>query len=118
MIYGVIMAGGSGTRFWPYSRKDRPKQLLNITGKKTMIRDTVERISPLIPFDRIMVVTGAAHAEEIRRQIPELDHEVVLAEPQGRNTAPCIAWAAYKLLKRDPDAIMVEIGRASCRERV
>jgi mannose-1-phosphate guanylyltransferase len=53
------------------------------------------------------VVTGAAHAEEIRRQIPELDHEVVLAEPQGRNTAPCIAWAAYKLLKRDPDAIMV-----------
>ena len=107
MIYGVIMAGGSGTRFWPYSRQDRPKQLLNITGNKTMIRNTVERISPLIPFERIIVVTGATHTEEIKRQIPELNDDMVLAEPEGRNTAPCIAWAAYKLLKIDPDGIMV-----------
>jgi mannose-1-phosphate guanylyltransferase len=106
MIHAVIMAGGSGTRFWPESRKNRPKQLLRIAGKRTMIRATIERILPEIPFHRVMVVTGVAHADEIRSQISELSEGMVVAEPVGRNTAPCIALAAYKLRKSDPDAIM------------
>jgi len=107
MLYAVIMAGGSGTRFWPESRKNRPKQLLKIVTEKTMIRDTVERILPLIPFRQIMVVTGASHAQEIRRQLPELNADAVAEEPVGRNTAPCVALAAYKLVKNDPNGIMV-----------
>lgn len=106
MIHAVIIAGGSGTRFWPESRKNRPKQLLTITGDRTMIRATVERILPVIPFDRMMVVTGASHADRVREQLPELPADMVVAEPQGRNTAPCIALAAYKLKKKDPAAIM------------
>jgi len=106
MLYGVIMAGGSGTRFWPQSRQSRPKQLLRMAGDKTMIRATVERILPEIPFERIMVVTAATYAEDIISEVPELDCDMLVAEPQGRNTAPCIALAAYKLLKKDPEAVM------------
>ncbi len=107
MIYAVIMAGGSGTRFWPQSRRNKPKQLLNIAGEKTMIRATVERLVHEIPFHQIMVVTAESHAEVVRSQVPELDPDMVVAEPQGRNTAPCIALAAFKLYKKDPDAVMV-----------
>jgi mannose-1-phosphate guanylyltransferase len=107
MLYGVIMAGGSGTRFWPQSRKKRPKQLLKIAGDRTMIRATIERIMPVISCERIMVVTGVSHADEIRAEIPELGEAMVVAEPQGRNTAPCIALAAYRIAKEDPDAVMV-----------
>ena len=107
MIHGVIMAGGSGTRFWPNSRRNRPKQLLNIEGRKPMIRATLERIAPIIPFDRIMVVTGSSHADEIKEQLPELNDAQILVEPMGRDTAPCIALAAYEVAKQDPDAVMV-----------
>ncbi len=107
MMYGVIMAGGSGTRFWPESRKRKPKQLLSIAGEKTMIRATVERIEPVIPFDRIMVITGGLHAAEIKAQLPELRDEMVVVEPFGRNTAACIALAAFKLQRMDPYAVMV-----------
>jgi len=106
MLYAVIMAGGSGTRFWPQSRQSKPKQLLKIAGDKTMIRATVERILPEIPFDRIMVVTAATYAQEIRDQLPELRADMLVAEPRGRNTAPCIALAACKLLKKDPETVM------------
>lgn len=106
MLYGVIMAGGSGTRFWPASRKHIPKQLLNVVRDKTMIRATVERILPVIPFSRMMTVTAAAHADEIRGQLPELDPGMVVVEPLCRNTAPCVALAAYKLIGMDSDALM------------
>jgi mannose-1-phosphate guanylyltransferase len=106
MIFGVIMAGGSGTRFWPESRKCKPKQLLNIMGDRTMIRATVRRILPDIPFERITVVTAAPHADEIYSQLPELTDGMIVTEPEGRNTAPCIALAAYKLYKIDPDGVM------------
>lgn len=106
MTYGVIMAGGSGTRFWPASRKCRPKQLLNMVGDGTMIRATVLRILPEIPFQSIIVVTAASHADEIRVQLPEMSRDRIVAEPEGRNTAPCIALAAYKLHKIDPDGVM------------
>lgn len=107
MIYAVIMAGGSGTRFWPASRRAKPKQLLAISGDRTMIRATVERMVPEIPFHRTMVVTGRDHAAEIVSQVPELVKEMIVIEPRGKNTAPCVALAAYKLLKTDPDAVMV-----------
>lgn len=107
MTYGVIMAGGSGTRFWPESRKCKPKQLLNIMGDRTMIRATVRRLLPDIPFERITVVTCASHADEICTQLPELRKDMIVIEPEGRNTAPCIALAAYKLHKIDPDAVMI-----------
>jgi len=106
MLYGVIMAGGSGTRFWPQSRKRTPKQLLKIAGDQTMIRVTVERILPEIPFERILVVAGDSHAQEIRAELPELNEKMVVGEPQGRNTGPCIALAAYRIAKEDPNAIM------------
>ncbi len=105
-LYAVIMAGGSGTRFWPQSRKSRPKQLLTITGSKTMIRATADRIAPKIPSERILVVAGKFCADAIRAELPELPTDRIIAEPLGRNTAPCIALAAYKLAKIDPDAIM------------
>ncbi|MGC8659761.1 MAG: mannose-1-phosphate guanylyltransferase [Desulfomonilaceae bacterium] len=106
-LYSVIMAGGSGVRFWPQSRRHRPKQLLKIVGEKTMIRATVDRVSPVTPYDRIMVVTGAHHAEKIRMQIPEIPNDLIVTEPVGRNTAPCIALAAYRLAKIDSDAVML-----------
>ncbi len=106
MLYAVIMAGGSGTRFWPQSRQSKPKQLLKIAGEKTMVRATAERVLPEIPFDRIMVVTAEVYAQEIRNELPELSGDMLVAEPRGRNTAPCIALAAYKLLKKDPEAVM------------
>lgn len=109
MLHCVIMAGGSGTRFWPQSRKHRPKQLLNIVGEKTMIRATVERVLPIISFDRILVVTGGSHEEKIRAQLPEIANTSIVAEPVGRNTAPCIALAAYKLRKTEPDAVMAAL---------
>ncbi len=101
------MAGGSGTRFWPESRKRKPKQLLKIFSDKTMVRETVERILPEIPFDRIMIVTTENYSDEIKKEIPEISETMIVAEPQGRNTAPCIALAAYKIFKQDPEGVMV-----------
>jgi mannose-1-phosphate guanylyltransferase len=109
MLYGVIMAGGSGTRFWPQSRITKPKQLLKIAGDRTMIRATIDRVMPEISCERIMIVTGVAHADEIRAEIPELGENMVVSEPRGRNTAPCIALAAYRIAKEDPDAVMVAL---------
>lgn len=106
MFHCVIMAGGSGTRFWPQSRRARPKQLLSIAGRKTMIRATVDRLLPTIPVERIMIVAAESCAEQIRTEIAELLPEKTIAEPQGRNTAPCIALAAYKLAKEHGDAVM------------
>ena len=106
-LYSVIMAGGSGVRFWPQSRRRRPKQLLKIVGEKTMIRATIDRVIPVTSPDRIMVVTGAHHEENIRKQIPELPANSVVAEPIGRNTAPCVALAAYKIAKQDPGSVML-----------
>lgn len=106
-LYAVIMAGGKGSRFWPKSREKMPKHLLNITGKKTIIQKTVERIEPLIPAENIFVVTGVAHCDEVIRQLPDLPGKNIIIEPFMRNTAPCIGLAAMHIKKRDPDGIMV-----------
>jgi mannose-1-phosphate guanylyltransferase len=107
MLYAVIMAGGSGTRFWPKSRRDRPKQLLSLSGAMTMIQQTVARVEPLVPRDRILVVTGADQADATRAQLPDLPAQSVIAEPAPRDTAPCVALAAGIVQKDDPHATMI-----------
>ena len=105
--YGVIMAGGIGSRFWPASRRDRPKQFLNVFGDATLIQNTAARLQGLVPPERQLVVTNERYTEQTARQLPALPGENVLAEPVGRNTAPCIAYAATVLHARDPDAVMI-----------
>src|SRR3954470_22290572 len=108
-VYAVIMAGGSGTRFWPLSRRAWPKQFLALAdGDESLLQSTVRRISGPggVPSDRILVVTSERHAEATRQQLPELPPENVLAEPAARNTAPCVAWAAAHVSARSPRAVM------------
>ena len=107
MLHAVVMAGGSGTRFWPQSRTARPKQLLPIAGTDTMLRQTVDRLGEAIPPDRVWVVTNAVQADEVRRQLPEVPPGNVLVEPCARNTAPCVGLAAVHLAAADPDAVML-----------
>lgn len=106
-LYAVIMAGGSGTRFWPASRAATPKQLIRIAGTTTMIQATVARVQPLIPAERVLVVTTAALAEETRRQLPMLKREHIIAEPVGRDTAAAVALAAVVVDRVAPGAAMV-----------
>jgi len=107
MLHVVVMAGGSGTRFWPKSRRNRPKQLLNLSGEATMIQQTVARIGPLAPPSRVWVITGADQAAAVRAQLPDVPSANVVAEPCPRDTAPCIGLAAAMIARADPEAVMV-----------
>jgi mannose-1-phosphate guanylyltransferase len=107
MLHAIIMAGGSGTRFWPKSRRDRPKQLLRLAGGATMLQQTVARIEPLVARDRVMIITGADQAAATRDQLPEIPAANVIAEPCPRDTAPCVGLAAGMVVKRDPAGTMV-----------
>ena len=106
--YCIIMAGGSGTRFWPLSRSNRPKQFLDVadTGK-TFIRQTYERFMNVVPQENILVVSADRYKDLVKEQLPELEDRNLLLEPYQRNTAPCIAYATYSLLQRDPEARVV-----------
>ena len=104
--YALILAGGRGTRFWPRSRSRRAKQVLEIIGQGTLIQQTVKRLEPAVPRERIWILTNALLREEIIRQLPGVPREQVLAEPAGRNTAPAIGLAAQVLLHQDPDAVL------------
>jgi mannose-1-phosphate guanylyltransferase len=106
-MYAVIMAGGKGTRFWPRSREKKPKQLLNIVGRRSMVQQTIARIGSLLPVENILVVAGEDHGEELRIQLAELPAENIFLEPVGRNTAACIGLAALLVQHRDPSAVMV-----------
>jgi len=107
MTYAVIMAGGRGTRFWPLSRRARPKQFIHVVDEDTLIQTTVARLLGLIPLDQCYIVTHERYVDVSKEQLPALPAENILAEPISRNTAPCIVFAAMKLLQRDPDATMV-----------
>ncbi|GIL22491.1 MAG: mannose-1-phosphate guanylyltransferase [Bacteroidota bacterium] len=107
-LYVVLMAGGVGTRFWPYSRNSRPKQFLDVLGiGKTLLQSSYERFLPLCPPENIFVVTNEEHEAITRQQLPGLAPHQVLTEPMRKNTAPCIAFASYKINKLNPDAVMV-----------
>lgn len=94
MLTALIMAGGKGTRFWPLSTEEKPKQFLNLIGEETMIQMTVNRIKPIIPIERIFVCTGEMYVDLVKEQLPELPERNIIVEPEGRNTAPCIALSA------------------------
>ncbi len=108
-MYIVLMAGGIGTRFWPRSRISRPKQMLNIFGNKSMLRMTYTRIKGLTEDEKILVITNAELTEKVREDLPELPAQNIIAEPFGRNTAPCIGLAASIIQKRNrmDDEVMV-----------
>jgi mannose-1-phosphate guanylyltransferase len=105
-FYPVILAGGRGTRFWPLSRKRRAKQLLALEGTRTMIQQTVSRLTPLAPASRVWIITNEDSQREILRQLPRLNRQRIIAEPLGRNTAPAIGLAAFILMRSDPDGVI------------
>lgn len=109
MQYGVIMAGGAGTRLWPLSRSDRPKQLLPVVHGRSLLQLSYERLRGLLPPDRIFVCTGAAHGRAVLDNLPELPKENLLGEPAGRDTANAVGFPAAVLHQRDPDAVMAVV---------
>ncbi|MDA8336266.1 MAG: mannose-1-phosphate guanylyltransferase [Peptococcaceae bacterium] len=104
MLYAVIMAGGTGQRFWPLSRRARPKQFLPLMGDRTMLQATVDRLTGWIPEENIIVVTGQAYLDTVSEQLPRIGN--VLGEPCGRDTAAAVGLAARQLVDRDPAAVM------------
>jgi len=112
-VFALVLAGGAGTRFWPASRALRPKQLLALAGEGALLRQTVERVLPLCAeggsagWERVLIATGAHLAAATGAMLPELGEQAFLLEPLPRNTAPCIAWAAAVVARRDPEAVLM-----------
>ena len=107
--WAAILAGGSGTRFWPLSTQERPKQMLHLAGDTSLLASTVERLGGLIPPERVLVITGNALVDESRRQLPALPAENVLAEPRAASTAPALTWATSIAADRDPAARVLSL---------
>ncbi len=107
MLHAVIIAGGSGTRLWPESRAAKAKQFLSFESGRTMIAATVDRLNPLVPENRVLIVTGRSMVPNVKESLPNLAAENILGEPAARNTAPCIGLAAVRLLHDDPEATMI-----------
>ena len=105
-LYGLILAGGRGTRFWPRSRRSSAKQVLRFFGEATLIQQTVERLKPILPPERLWILTNDHLRDEIVRQLPEVPKRQILAEPAQRNTAPAIGLAAQIIHLVDPKAVM------------
>jgi len=107
VLYAVILAGGKGERFWPKSRKSYPKQLLNIVDGETMIERTIERISPIVPPERLFIVGNKEIENEFRNLNIRIPAENYLCEPEGKNTAPAVGFAAFTIQRVDKDAVMI-----------
>jgi mannose-1-phosphate guanylyltransferase len=105
-VYVVIMAGGSGTRFWPLSRRKTPKQLLDLFGGTTLLEQAVKRVEGVVPPERIYIFTNSLVRGQMVRLLPHIPARQIVAEPAQRNTAPCVGLAANEILRRDPDGIM------------
>ena len=107
-FYVVIMAGGVGSRFWPYSRNDHPKQFLDVMGVgSSLLQLTFQRFLHVCPAENIYIVTSQDYYKLVKDQLPDLTDDQILLEPARKNTAPCIAYASYKIAKKDPQATMV-----------
>jgi len=106
LLYGVVLAGGKGERFWPLSRANRPKQFLRLTSNKTMIEETIDRVLPLIPTEQIRIITGRSMTKMVLEAVPSLSDRNIISEPFGRNTAAAIGLAAVHLSKDDPRAVL------------
>lgn len=104
-LYAIILAGGSGTRLWPRSRTDHPKQMLDLVSERTMLQETYDRIVPLVPAQNIFVITSWRYVDDAHAQLPYVPESQVIGEPEGRGTAPPSALAAMLLLERDPEAV-------------
>lgn len=107
MLHAIVMAGGSGTRFWPKSRRNRPKQLLRLHGDATMLQQTVARVAPMVPPERTYIITGADQAEATKGQLADLPAKNVVAEPCPRDTAACVGLAALIVARADPEGTMI-----------
>lgn len=107
MLCALIMAGGKGTRFWPLSTEEKPKQFLNLIGNETMIQMTVNRIKPIIPIERIFICTGAMYVDLVKEQLPEIPEQNIIVEPEGRNTTPCIALSAFVIDRYNKNSNML-----------
>ncbi len=108
--YCVIMCGGVGSRFWPFSRQDRPKQFLDFFGTgRSLLQMTVDRVLPIVSHKNIFLVTNEAYSSLIKEQLPEIPQENILLEPARRNTAPCVCWAAHHILALDPEAAIMTL---------
>ena len=105
-FYALIMAGGSGTRLWPLSRQNRPKQAIELIDNRTMFQQAVDRLDTLLPLERVLVVTAREHAEVLAAQVPDVPQENFIVEPMARGTAGAIGLAALHLKQRDPEAVM------------
>ncbi len=106
--YAVIMAGGVGTRFWPVSRVNKPKQFLDILGLgQSLLQMTYARFEELLPSENIYIVTNENYRDLIKSQLPDINDNQILGEPMAKNTAPCIAYACYKIAAKDPDSVIV-----------
>lgn len=124
--YAVVLAGGVGTRFWPWSREAKPKQLLALTSGRSMLAETVARLAGIVPAENVLVVTGRRYRRQVLEACPGLDPACVLGEPTGRNTAAAIAWATLEVRRRSADAVVAVLsadhriggGRAFARDLV
>jgi mannose-1-phosphate guanylyltransferase len=105
-LYALLLAGGKGTRFWPLSREDHPKQMLKLFSDRTLVEETYDRIRPLVPNDRILVATSLGLAPRMKALFPDIPRENFIVEPVARNTAPCIAVAARIVRDRDPEGVV------------
>ncbi|RED99723.1 mannose-1-phosphate guanylyltransferase [Marinoscillum furvescens] len=107
-IHVVIMAGGTGTRFWPYSRNNKPKQFLDVLGTgRSLLQMTYDRFKGEVPNENVWVVSNEIYKELLSEELPEIPESNILLEPSKRNTAPCVAYAAYKIRQKDPNGVMV-----------
>lgn len=108
-VYAVVMAGGGGTRLWPMSRKKHPKQMLSLVEDRSLFQTSVDRLLPLLPLERILVVTAQEQVDGLHAQYPQLPRDNFIVEPLGRGTASCIGLAALHIRRLDPDGVMIVV---------
>ena len=108
-LYALIFCGGGGTRLWPFSKQERPKQFLKVNSDKSLVRNTFERLLPLIPAERMFVVTTPGYADEVAEELPEISKSRVIVEPARKNTAMAAGLGAAYIQKKDPNAVIANI---------